>query len=475
MNSTRYILTRTCLQEGSMRLLKFNEGYFPQAGPAHFTDEEGRTYEVQVRVGEGRIEGLGKLYRDHNLGVNDVMVITPEGPGLYRVELVVKPYASARTRGSLTGRNPNARGQRPGEGGRPQAGTTVREVRAQPRQELPPLRRGKAAPTGGGGRDLSGLGEQAPRQRPPVSPEVSAMFVPEVPPAPPTTGLSPIPSALLTPQAPRPLESRPAPETRPQDAEAGASALSSQAALRSPAPEAAPESPLFAESAPVAQPAPADPARAGEWVRQAAELARLTGYELTALEGGLVRLRADLGPNYSYSVMLAGDRMATTFPEWQGSDDYHLLVVGEDERPAGVARLTREALASLTEHARLAPLTALDLRGYWKAGHVDLESAASVAEQVRRALEQRAAFTHVLLGLARHPAHRLLDVPEFAAQLGSGVSLDELSAILETLARPPFSALSPLPEGQYLLRVGVAELLSDLSEYAQGVRRRLRA
>jgi len=116
----------------------------------------------------------------------------------------------------------------------------------------------------------------------------------------------------------------------------------------------------------------------------------------------------------------------------------------------------------------------VDLRGYWKAGSVDLESAASVAEMVSAHLAQRGTFSFVLLTLAQQPAHSVVSVPRLAERLGSGVNYAELGSILDTLTRPPFLALTPLPAGQYLLRVGVAELLSDMAEYADVVRRRIR-
>ena len=136
--------------------------------------------------------------------------------------------------------------------------------------------------------------------------------------------------------------------------------------------------------------------------------------------------------------------------------------------------LTREALDALIEHAQLAPLSPVDLRGYWKAGSVDLEAAASVAELVGAHLAQRGAFSAVLLTLAQQPAHSLVSVQRLAERLGSGVNYAELGSILDTLTRAPFLALTPLPGGQYLLRSGVAELLTELADYADGVRRRLR-
>lgn len=94
MNPTRYILTRSCIEEGSMRLLKFNEASFPESGPVQFVDDRGKEYPAVVDRTQMQVLGLGELYHDHNLGVNDVLTVTPTEPGRYEVETVVKPYST---------------------------------------------------------------------------------------------------------------------------------------------------------------------------------------------------------------------------------------------------------------------------------------------------------------------------------------------------------------------------------------------
>jgi len=150
------------------------------------------------------------------------------------------------------------------------------------------------------------------------------------------------------------------------------------------------------------------------------------------------------------------------------------LLTREDERPQGIPRFTLAALDALLEHARLAPLSPIDLRGYWNTGSFDQESVESVAELVSAHLAQRGSFSHVLLTLAQQPAHSLVQVPRLAERLGSGVNTAELHSVLETLSRPPFLALTPMPGGQYYLRGDVRDLLHEFGEYAEGMRRRLR-
>ncbi|MEW6421246.1 MAG: hypothetical protein AB1511_05920 [Deinococcota bacterium] len=386
MKQVRYIITRPCLQEGSLRLAKYLDGTFPESGPAQFVDERGREYAVEVDRAAGRVSGLRDLYHAGNLGVNDVLIITPLEPGRYQVEGVVKPHPAPLPPRPTSEPLPEAR--------RVVVTATphVREVRLeQPRPETPRVT------------------EPAPVRAP----------------------LTPAPEARAT--------------------------------------EAAPQTPARERSVPRAA-APL-PTRLEE---QLAELARLTGYRLTYPAPNVARLSAELG-SHGYAVQLALQPDALRTPAWREGADYNVLLTTEAERPQGVARLTREALAALIEHARLAPLSPLDLRGYWKAGNLDLESAASISELVGAHLAQRGAFSFVLLTLASQPAHSLVSVSRLAERLGSGVNTAELHSILDTLTRAPFLALTPLPGGQYLLRAEVCDLLADLAEYAEGMRRRVRA
>jgi hypothetical protein len=57
MKSMRYIITRPCLQEGSLRLAKYIEGHFPQSGPAQFVDDRGQEHAVQIDRERGRVWG----------------------------------------------------------------------------------------------------------------------------------------------------------------------------------------------------------------------------------------------------------------------------------------------------------------------------------------------------------------------------------------------------------------------------------
>ncbi|GGM17945.1 hypothetical protein [Deinococcus aerophilus] len=451
----RYIITRPCLQEGSLRLLKYLEDTFPQSGPAIFVDDKGAEHTVQVDTERRRVWGLGGMYHAQHLGVNDVLIITNLAPARYQVEAIVKPHAPPAA--------PRREEARAAETRRVVVNSTahVREVRTR---ELPAEPQTAPAEPQGAEHHVSEqpVAENRMPENRVVGPRLSAPAV---------TPAAGSPEARITehrPASPRPAPAQPAP-------------MPVTASARTTEVPRAPEQPrVVAEKAvpvPIPRPAaiPEGAAQengAQEARAQLAELARLTGYRLEQL-GGVVRLSAELGA-HGYSVLVALDDDARRSPDWKETADYRVLLTTETERPQGVSRLTREALAALIEHAHLAPLSAVDLRGYWKAGNVDLDSAASVAELVSAHLAQRGAFSFVLLTLAQQPAHTVISVPRLAERLGSGVNLAELSSILETLSRAPFLALTPLPGGQYLLRVGMGELLADLAEYAEGVGRRVR-
>ncbi|MVN87948.1 hypothetical protein GO986_14400 [Deinococcus sp. HMF7620] len=442
----RYVITRPCLQEGSLRLLKYLGATFPSAGPVTLLDDRGQEYTAQVDPERQRVWGLGALYQAQNLGVNDVLVITPLTLGRYQVEGIVKPHAPPpaprrdtpprpETRRVVVSSTPHVREVRLQEVGRAEAArpdSPPRTEAARAETTRPEASRPEAAapsePRTEARREDSSRPATAPRPRPEASPE-------------PHRAVSVAP---VTPDAP---------------------------ARRVQSGSAAPVKPLDVRFASPASPSPAASAITPE--TQLAELARLTGYRLDQLGGGVLRLKADLGA-HGYSVLVATSEAAVQTPAWKEQADYCVLLTTEQERPAGTPRLTREALAALIDHAMLAPLSAVELRGYWKAGSVDLESAASVAELVGAHLAQRGAFSAVLLTLAQQPAHSVVSVQRLAERLGSGVTYAELGGILDTLTRAPFLALTPLPGGGYLLRAGVPDLLTDLTEYAEGVRRRLR-
>ncbi len=426
--SVRYILTRPCLSEGSVRLLKYLESVFPEGGAVTLLDDKGAEYEATVDRAAGRVLGLGELYARFNLGVNDVLLITPLAERRYQVECVVKPLGE---RSAAATRRAGAAPQRVVVS----ESAYVREVRLERR-----------APT------EVDVAEQTPANVP-----ASADSAPDVPAQLPLSQ----PPLSQPPDRPAPVRMAPihmAPtQIWPEEMERAAPSHL-QPILQPP----------HLQTEPLPDPDSLDGEAALE------ELCARTGYRCERPAPGLLRLRADLGAQ-GYSVLIALSGGAATSPEWRAQDDYRAVLVREGERPASGARLTREALSALLEHARLAKLSPIELRGYWNTGSFDLESVASVAELVSAQLSQRGVFSFVLLTLAQQPAYSVVSRARLAERLGSGVNDAELSAVLQTLSAAPFSVLSALGDGQFYLRASVPDTLRALSEYADGLRLRLGA
>ncbi|ADV66309.1 hypothetical protein [Deinococcus maricopensis] len=439
--SVRYIITRPCLNEGSLRLLKYLDPVFPTSGPATFIDDRAHEHAVTVDRARARVTGLRDLYSAHNLGVNDVLNITLLQDGRYQVECVVKPARPITTPPATA---------RPATPPRPEpqrvvvnATPHVREVRLQRQDGRDPAMRVTVT------------------ERATERPEVRADRAPA--------------------RAPEPAAANPTRPTTPERPAARVTTVTvSEPAPAKPTPSAPALSVAAAPVAVLPRPAAIAPSPAAlidavdlSDTDALQELARTCGYRFDQPAPGLARLRADLGA-HAYTVLIALSEAATHTPTWQDGADYLAVLVNEGERPQGLPRLTREALSAVVEHARLAPLSPIELRGYWNTGSFDLTGADSIAELVSAHLAQRGTFSFVLMTLAQQSAHSVVSVPRLAERLGSGVNTAELHSILETLSRPPFLALTPMSGGQYYLRARVPDMLTELADYAGGIRARLR-
>jgi hypothetical protein len=562
--AVRYIITRPCLAEGSLSLLKYLQPHFPADGELTLQDSRSEEFPVSIDAAHNRLLGLGELYRAHNMGVNDVLLLSRQDERRYSVACVVKPHARSQSAGERPAPAPQVTEKRVVIHATPHVRevrtervTTPPAVTARPEQQAAEVKVAALADVNPTTAPDSGRHTPGPHSANPSVPNLSSPSntpgsvrltsapitsltarLQQRPASPSGMGKSlntvgtPIQMTFAAPAAAQPTpaqpsqsqSSQPSVQARssgrpsPEPRNAGMQRPVAQAPVAQAPVAQLPENlqpvalqdvvPAQVESAPAAIAAPVSataaplargPVRAATLPRpevqetvpstrsnevhlqdqqQAPEdklnaLARLTGYSCEHLGSGVVRLRAELG-SHGYSVLIATTPQALTTPAWNESCDYMALLTPESERPQGIPRFTHAALDALLEHARLAPLTPIDLRGYWNTGSFDQESASSVAELVSAHLAQRGSFSHVLLTLAQQPAHSLVQLPRLAERLGSGVNTAELHSILETLTRPPFLALTPLPGGQYYLRSDVRELLQEFGEYADGMRRRLR-
>ena len=403
----RYIITRPCLSEGSLRLLKYLEPTFSHDGPIELRDDQGRSYAARIDRAAGRVWGLHDLYHDHHLGVNDVLVLQELEAARFQVDCVVKPAPSRSAASAPRLPEPPRRVV-------VTESAYVREVRLE-------------RPT-----TVQVQGNPAPERSPAEAPSE------------PT---------------PLPVSERAAPETGPV-----AAGLPGHSVRGPQVQVVTRQAPAAPETAPAAETPEA----------QLRELAQLTGYQAERLAPGVLRLRASLAA-HGYSVLLALGEDALQSPAWREPCDYHVLLTQEGQRPQGVPRLTVEALTQLIEHARLTPLSPIELRGYWNTGSFDLESVASLTELMSAQLQQRGTLSYVLMTLGQQPAHSVVSLPRLAERLGSGVNAAELRGLLDSLCKPPLSLLTPISANQYYLRSDVDHTLRDLAEYAEGLRRRLGA
>lgn len=475
MNSIRYIITRFCLQDGSMRLLKYNENYFPEAGPVQFKDESGSEYIVQVDRKKMCVTDLDNLYRDLNLGVNDVLIISPLEQGHYQVKATVKPLSPNKNKKRETETRKDSVHVKP-------SSTPVTETKRVVVASSPHVKEVRVQVTNTSAEPVTSKAtQQRPKEEAVVPTQQSA------------AGQGQYTGEKLAGRHPEPVDTTPTSAQATKQQAKSKPSFFSKPFWSSKKKEEADQSVVSDidqrnseemralahqnqntthTAAPTTKvPTPAMPSQIED---QLCELARLAGYRTEFVGKNLMRLLADLGPKYGYSVLVALNADARKEKVWQEQrDDHHVQITAETERLPDVARLTQEALVALIEHARLTPLSPMDLRGYWRAGNLDLESAASIAELVSAHLAQRGAFSYVLLTLAQQPAHSVVSVSRLAERLGSGVNTAELNTILETLSRPPFLALTPMHGGQYLMRASVPELLSNTVEYAQTIYSRL--
>ncbi|ULH14801.1 hypothetical protein MF271_12515 [Deinococcus sp. KNUC1210] len=506
----RYIITRPCLSEGHLHLLKYLQPYFPNSGTVTFQDSRGDTFAATVELSGRRLSGMGELYRAHHLGVNDVLLLTPRANNLYEVECVVKPHARPAVAVERPAATPPATEKRvvihatphvrevrmervnapESSGGQPQATPQTTPQPAPAAAPTPKQRSsGQAAQPSTaalntqdalstGSAAVSPAPQQVPAQ---AGPRPSAPQSQRPASQPPTQGRGSSPVSRAAVPTPTPVAARLPdtaseglrPVTQPGNSRPSTAATAAKAAPVALAVRPTTEAKPAASSTATPHTAAPEPVAPQTTEQQLVQLARLTGYTFEHLGEGVTRLRANLGEQ-SYSVLLALTPGAMQAPAWSEGADYKALLTTEDERPQGTARFTQAALTSLLEHARLAPLTPVDLRGYWNTGSFDYRSVESVAELVSAHLAQRGIFSHVLMTLAQQPAHSLVQVARLAERLGNGVNTAELQSILETLSRPPFMALTPLPGEQFYLRGDVRDLLGEVSDYAEGMRRRLK-
>jgi hypothetical protein len=85
----RYTITRLCLDDGSIALLKYLEPFIPAEGPFSFICENGKEIKTTTSP-DGRIRGFGDYFRAQGLAVNDALFITPLDERKLQLEAMTK-------------------------------------------------------------------------------------------------------------------------------------------------------------------------------------------------------------------------------------------------------------------------------------------------------------------------------------------------------------------------------------------------
>jgi hypothetical protein len=140
-----------------------------------------------------------------------------------------------------------------------------------------------------------------------------------------------------------------------------------------------------------------------------------------------------------------------------------------------VCKVELESLSDLRDLAKLFSFGPLELEGYWNAGNINTETLESLEANVQSQIQSRGLFSFVTLALNHFDAPRIITPEEIQDKLSAtGITTGTITEVLETLSKPPFNLLSPMGVGEYHLRANLERGLSDVAEYVSSLRMRLR-
>jgi hypothetical protein len=432
----RYILTRPCLDSGSIAVLKYLENIMPLTGSVVFVGDGGEEIKLTADPKTRRLYGLGDYYAKHRLQINDTLFITALAERRFALERVI------RVRDTKSEAKP-----RPAPPPKPERiileeSPYIREVRTRDRTVLPYSK-----------------GLLYPQER--------------------TDGATPDETKRAEPREQTPAKPKPADEARSTLKNLIARDRDQRSSDSTRAePVAAP-----VEVAPQPMPFVADRSSTTLEHTRAAFIA--LGYGVDVIGEGLM-LEAKLGRR-AHRIALAVtddiDEARTVLDVGRGQAAKYLAIAAKPaalqafaQHPdfEGIAQADPGVIEALGALTRLSPVGPLELEGYWNAGRLDANALESLEASVNTSVGARGAFSFVTLTLARFQAPGVVSAQDVMAGIestgiGSGVVLETL----ESLSRAPFMLLSPLGGGEYYMRRPVSVALEGLSEYAGGLRSRL--
>ena len=414
-----YHITRNCLKSGCMFLSPSAQKFFPPEGPFKVKDtRSGETLEL-FRVDARTVTGLGPLFGRHGLEPNDLLLVTREGEN-YFLTPTAKPRVADYTRPET------------------QRGLVDRVVEQAPLSER----------------------------------EIRALF-PDLP--------SQVDLSAVLGQDGR-LHKY---EGRWQFVPEGAGAQA----------EAAGEVDRGRASVQPYRPAPTTagfvPPEVGTKTGDASlhtrarEALQSFGFRLEPRSSVQLVAHADLGRRpYSVLVQLLaeGTRLDWTklLARRRELKVTHLAVFGPHEdllrlqSPAAQARATLwswQGLAQAVDLVAAVPVSPFDLEPYFVQGGLFEEGLRRFERMIERRVDARGDFSAVLQRLAalRAPAVFLLE----DVMVDTNLTRDQVMTTLNLLSEAPFHLVSRVDSGEFCLRQGVFESLTQLSNYALSLTERL--
>jgi hypothetical protein len=209
------------------------------------------------------------------------------------------------------------------------------------------------------------------------------------------------------------------------------------------------------------------------------------GYRIEPLATGVHFLHAEMGRRrYKVLVQLlrSGERLdwAGLLSRRRNSPANYMAVVGDRadlirlSHPAELARATLwswEALDRLDELHGSVPVTPLDLESHFARDGLFEQGLKRFEQGVASRVAERGAASEVLTRLARNRAPAVFLLEELAQDVN--LSRDVVLRILERFSEAPMHLVARVDSGEFLLRQPVDTALAALAAYAESLRQRL--
>ncbi|MFN8509807.1 MAG: hypothetical protein U0Z75_04510 [Deinococcaceae bacterium] len=137
-----------------------------------------------------------------------------------------------------------------------------------------------------------------------------------------------------------------------------------------------------------------------------------------------------------------------------------------------ICQCTLGRLEQLVEHTQWDAAQASGLRNLWHNLEIEEHHLAFLKRGFEKDLEERKAFSNVLLCLSQRKTHTWFTASDLMETLNGQPSEPDLQNILDVLCKPPFGMLSP-SDGGYYLRCDMLSGLGHLKMYAESLATRI--